>query len=811
MANLDLIESCVKPVEVLSYSGAQITPTATCVRTTCPGCGNIATVAGPSIYCGTRTCGYRAGSAVDYLVEKAKAWAEPAPVILKLVRDMHAKFPQHAQLQSAELLAAQAAVELQDRRRIRTAVAKYSRGTQDHTIHHSRVKMWLGQHDISPELFPLSIIPMSPDDGAELSAALNVQLRVPQGREFALFPILSNHHSVAALLVMYQASGFQSDLKMEMINIDPKAFVYWGLWDMHPSADSVLLRYRDVLQVAQHNSKASPLSRCLSFSLGLGDVDAAFVPAGARLWQPAGQYDLSGGAALRERVPDLRVATGVVPSGAVPWAEFLLQSVIILCANPNSLSSPAQTLLETSRPDPSVMSYVSSQLRRRGLLELDKMIARQVSTGPIYVSGDYKLHEFADSYTLVKERTNQRTPVTNFTLQIRQRVWFHDASRTCYAGTMAFDGKSYPFMVEDSQLENVEGLDRAVWAAVTNKAEEARPMIADRAAAKFLFKYLRTVASTAKAIEGFRHLGWDARKTTFYGPGFSLSLKDGMKRLEHHDPDLEIIKYYDKAEKDILAADVAVPLAARDIIAVAVAMAARFFLRHTVRPVRVSTSAEAKQLLAHIFAGVGQTDEILLTFNPRSSGELQGLAGFPAYAYGYSHGQAEKSQLPLLLLSETGMLVSDPGTPELGGMYRGILTSVVAWLLETGGAGYQVHRSVDYTTELTSEGEWLIKKVLGIDWATSRVPYQSFERALSQIPMAALKEHFLLDFANEKVVMRLEGLEGIDSTDLELELRKAVKALAIFPDRIEMDSLSGMALLQNFYKQEQLDMGRVAA
>ena len=382
----------------------------------------------------------------------------------------------------------------------------------------------------------------------------------------------------------------------------------------------------------------------------------------------------------------------------------------------SSLTAEAVRLIEAAAPPREEIASMSEFFRTQGKLTLAEEILAHLDNRVISSDGSRTVRETASTYTL--ETLINKATIANFTIRFSHNVLFSDQSDLFHAGTMICGRDSIPVVLKGDALGSPKSLEGALQSqfAARNKKDAMLPVVSDPATFRnHVLPYLKTCTASLGAADGVSALGWSMDRQRYHLPGLMIDMdgrRPGASFFHPHQPALKMF------EPELVWPDVCTsefPKAARDLISMILAQAARYYLRLQMKPLCVNNASGSRSLALALAKALGQKDVYEVNSNVRDTSPTPGVRGYPLLAHGHSYQQAQTSSAAIVLLTDGGYSGTDEdtfGTLEtIGRTMQHSLLRVIEWLLETAGEGYVEVPSHDYNYSLLKEGSWLAETV----------------------------------------------------------------------------------------------------
>lgn len=806
------LKDIIKPSELCGLLNTPIQENKGLLLTDCPCCHNPLWVLDTGFVCYNAGCRFFAGNSVDYLAQREGGYAQAIATLLRLIPP--SRLPG---IGTSDEIIQKGAGEFIKVRRLYEFFLRRSHRELPDSIAGLQTISSLKMMGIDPTRLRKSIFIVEPTDLAMLLSLCNDlddKIVFPTGSICTLFPYWSSHHEVSTLFLHYTR-----EQNAKFVCLNPARFGFWGLADTRPDGIKFFAR-QNYMQAAAESCHFADLHKgyfCLGAAMDARqpNLNQWLPPQMTYIYEPGKDRMLNTWAGLSSSLQlDVIQATqdnvSSLNQRPAPWNDFLLEETIRKIRAAGVVTAECKLFLENASPNPSVRQRLIDHFKRSQEYSIASDLETNWKTVSIYQDDKLRLFENPNGYFACKSRSPLQHSISNFIFQFKHNLVFLDSVDIYHCGAMVFEGNEYPISINTKLLDSVIEIESVARRSkldlrATENSTSHLPVMRDRALGKYLVPYFRESVSRLPIVNGVPFLGWSNDKQIFFGPHW-MSKKGVIERAPYiFHPDMQVFRHYrNTVPLPGFASQAEYPTVVCDVLSQTAALLARGFMNYQIKPIPVCNNAYAKQALSSLFYLVGQTSEIQLNFNLRPSNEMQGLRGFPAVAFGYHTGQAERSVLPVFLMQEHGLMFSDPldeGTlGRIAAFGYHIFQRIPQWLQTTGGKEYVKQRGLFYASELAEEGKQIIENVMGIDnWPKTHTPCRLLEKILRSIPYQDTEKFFSHNWSIQRIIFDY-GKLNVDRVELELELRSLTDKVWMKQTSVEVDSMALMPILENFYQ-----------
>lgn len=400
-----------------------------------------------------------------------------------------------------------------------------------------------------------------------------------------------------------------------------------------------------------------------------------------------------------------------------------------------------------SRPDDA--AFLVDRFVRDGRLELAESMRRLAENHIIYQDTSCTVKESYNSYRFFTK--HEAREVANFSLRLKASVIFGDVhSEVYYQGVVGHGSKKTEALVSRTALESVKHLQQELQ-VVAAGGDGVIPTVIDVGHMRGkVMPYLSAQAAKLPVIRGISFLGWSADRKFFQAAGTAVNM-DGTKKVPAvFHPALQQLRPFKSVE---VWGDACpeIPMDARALVAMILALVVRSYKRCTLHPIKVIQSSDALTLLQGIMEAVGQESILELNANARDvrMQHHNAIIGYPCVAAGYSNQQINQSTTSYIILSDEGFSVDEQITKQdaedAGRAVQFALIRLVEWCIATQADEFREVASTDWHNTLMLEGQWLMEHVCAPQqWEVRANAASELERVFSQIPLTQIHERMVI-------------------------------------------------------------------
>lgn len=802
--SIQSLEQTTSPIEIVNLLGRDLYKCEQGNYTTkCPKCESKLYILDKEFVCENSNCTFKAGSVCDYLVAGAYCKWEQVIDTLNTILD--------GRLNNTSVIKNKKAIisSLQNKRKLFDFFLRIALKGSHNNMACLQYKSAIRSQGIDPDTLRWSVFIIGGEDVNILKGIIN---NTGDKRDFnfnsscIVLPYFADYHTVSHLLVLNTPAS-----RPEKIAVNPHRTSFFGLLQRHPNAKSTKLAYTyaDAAKLNTQYGRMSPENICLHMLLDATANGTSFSLSNAEyVITEDTNDDFRAVAIIQKYIPSLKVnsrQTSIYKDEtSIPSYKFIIDCLITNLRKGINISS----LLEMAGLTPGNKQELLNRLHQERFFDAADEVRNFFKTLPIYTDDKITLFSNPFGYTMKKNSKDACTTyVSNFILELEQNVVFAESTDIFHAGSIIFDGNTYPVMLKQEELDRPVDLEKAVRRATLGSPGEGEnnlPTIKERGAAKYLTNYLRDNISSLPRTEGLPILGWSPRRTSFYTPYFIADRKGARVGKKYFHPTNQCLINFTTDITDVSQLYTDLPEELVHIINQAATFITRSFLSMPIRPITLYNNTEARTLLSGLFVGLGQTSVSQLNHNIRGE-DNPGLRGFPHYAVGYTFGQANKSSLPAFIMCDAGVKIEsiyDQSVIEQGRRtLKYIVQKVAEWAIKTDAATFTQAHSVSRTNAYSIEGSNVIIDACGLtSWPSSQTPFENLDNMLSSIRFDEVKQYFIKDINRHVMQISKEALTVVkDIPGLERELQVISKQVQFTDTSLDVDAESMMDALNTYY------------
>lgn len=772
--------------------------------TACPYCAKRMFVSQTYVMCESKTCEFRAGTAIDLLAAiEGDYWR----AIKVCARAYPSRFSEQTEEHNEEVVAA-----LQRRRALFDFICNASaKAFSLANIDVVQARSYLKNLGIDIDRQPFSVMVLEREELAEFmklaDAAAETRLpRVALGDNHTalLIPLYASPCVIAGFIAM----PTNRPREVRISHLGRFKFGFTGLLDMHPMCRNIEL-FTGFTAALSSNTANGKVRRDFFSTAVYHD------PRGRTcMWQPYGatfQYRneapaiLSGLAELAHG-NDLKVFRGKAEPST--WQEFALDLVTHYIEEAGGVTNAVAMCISALRLNESDHFQLIDRLNQSGRIQWAFAVDRLRQTQLLFV-GEKKTayYKHAGGYYAIRS-DGSRVDLTNFLVNFEGNVTFADTNITVSAGTMLFRGHQYPITFQSGDWNsplNIEQAARAAESKMPGLSGKVMPQLRDRTYGRVLGEWLRRQAGEAMGIEGLDGLGWTRSNSSFFAPWGKISEREWDPRVRTPNPAYDFWSHYDLDHQPIPLEPFAedIPIEVADIISSIIGAIGRGYSGMKVKPLAYLYTQDSNFVLRNIFRALGQISPVPFNAREGSGLTVAGLNGFPMLVTGATTSQLEMSLHPFFALSDAGIpfysSISEEQLSRVMRMLPWLVQTSIQWIIATKGREVKMFNSVHMAATLSREGAQIIKLAAGLDWPLSTPNYATLERLLNQIPFTRGEEYFTQDLGAQTITISLQGVRDVDEADLYHELRRHAHQVTHANGAFTVDAISLAYLITNFY------------
>jgi hypothetical protein len=804
-AHVDALEHSCSPIHLITGLGFEPKRYLDQYIIDCPACHNPLFVLPTGFLCHNQACNFRAGGVVDLLKwhHKLPDYTTALDSLLEILahrfKDQAGIDDRHVREDMARLLTV--------RRRMLDFLLRAARTNPDthagvRAQNHLRKRFGEDVWGAAPYVaFPL----WSKDyeEFKDILAAYESPPPLPirRGDTPFLLPYFINHHTVG---VVHQV--LSPDKKTsEYFELEPRKYQFLGLLQTDPRANDFYLTHnadRAIIKNAEFaRTDPSKMALALIHKTKFSDI----------AWCPKRVVYLEAKANNWSAYINLSFDTEVAVADS-PYFATNLQSIeerittvlYAMLVRDGEFSPTALTLLDLGQMYDEFVPRLSQMLKDGKHFELLKALIRHVRNKVLLVLSDTeKLIQTDQGYAYVVK--NVTTYLTNFLLDIRRSISFPNSNDLYHEAMVVKGDQTFPVMFMHSALSRPGTLLPIINKPMNGKMpEQCINFNTERGnGIARLVQYFNMKVGESPMVEGIADLGWTIDRSKFYGPSW-IADKDGIRYtgMVHHPDTPFLTLHYNAKENPVRRVYDQLPVECMNLIAQIIAMVFRQFHNVPLLAVPILRDQAGEVLLREMFNAIGQHSPV--HYNESQWQRGKDTRGFPVYGTGCDYHRTKNLKQGVFMLTDRGYAVSTVYAQEdyerAGQTLREVMHSCIEWMLTGENVTFEYHRSVDPTCILSKEGKRIIERAMGLEWHIQTPAYNALDSLLSQIPFNRTHEYMVEDLGSQRFEVKLAGLENVDTTDLQLELKQFAAGVTLTQRGVAASIADMRHLLQTYYQ-----------
>ena len=671
-----------------------------------------------------------------------------------------------------------------------------------HPMYRRYVSDWnsfLRSEGVEPRVDSLTLVPFSVDMMDRLTKALaRLDLELPPGvprdREVLVSPLYNNPSTLGALQFLLRESTLT-------LPLNPAPILYTGLPDIRPVP---------FFYLQPDAWGASKSNRVLREAGKPGLVTQATVypaPPGVSPWTHPGNTRILAGPLDTEWVAavggvlDSRASVRVISASnlllndaGLSVREFVGHH-LMLRTSEDTFGPSARQLMDAYGAPVGFKGVMETRLRESGRHRAVKQLSEFYADGLLVKQGTQEIHVSSSGYVLFDRDKGERTPLTNFTIDLHRQVVFPEHPGT-YLEVGAGDRR---LTIPESCLDTGKKLGQYLQGACN---EQGAPRVIEPAKVGLVLRKLREQTSGLPMVNGVSFLGWNGLKNRWYAPGYQVTAEGCVEdasipwlphpETQHFRPGL-----VDPVLKPGL------PVKLCGLVGQVLALIHRRFSGYPVRAVGILNTAHNREIVGRVFQGMGQERVLQLNTNTRSKSAVESLRGYPCLIQG---GRADKLEEGLFCLGETGLGFVGV-TVEEAEAAAGTLAWMVRELAGRLARGEDLlgrpSCRVVFEEALGADGAKIAREIGGlIEWPQEEAEFPAVERLLQGVAPVDVHRFWQFDLFEQRVYLNTRDLpKGLveDVEGLVRELGVFVKDVRVCDGYLSMDAGEAQRMLRNYH------------
>lgn len=658
---------------------------------------------------------------------------------------------------------------------------------------------FLRSKGVEPRVDPLTLVPFSAgmmDNLVKALTKLDLELPpgIPKDREILVCPLYKDPSTVGALQFILRDSTLTLPLQTAPV-------LYTGIPCVRPSP---------YLYLRSDPFEASRSNRILHDASRQGTVSQAMVypaPPGVQPWVYPGVTRILVGALETEwaasvgGILDSRASVRVlgdsnllIHDSGLSVREFVGHHLMLRTSD-DQFGPLARQLMDAYGSPVGFKGVMETRLREAGRHQAVKQLSELYADGLLVKQGNTEIHVSSSGYILFDREKGERTPLTNFTLELLRQVVFPEHPGT-YLEVNAGDRR---LTIPESCFDSGKKLGQYLQGSCN---EQGAPRVIEPAKLGLVLRKLREQTSGLAMVNGVSFLGWNGLKNRWYSPGYQVTASGCVE-----DPSIPWLPHPETQHfkaglvEPVLNPDLPVKLCG--LVGQILALVHRRFSGYPVRAVGILNTAHNREIVSRVFRGMGQERIIQLSTNARSKSVLESLRGYPCLVQG---GKAEKLEEGLFCLGENGLGfvgVTEEEADAAAGTLSWMVRELVAKLVTGEDLLGRPSCRVLFEEALSADGAKIARTLGGlIEWPQEDTEFPAVERLLNGVAPVDVHKYWQFDLFEQQVYLNTRdlprGLLG-DVEGLVRELGVFVKDIRAKDGYLSMDAGDAQRMLRNYH------------
>jgi len=772
--------------------------------TPCPACDMDAWLLPTGLFCNSTACKFAAGGPLEYL---AALYKLRIPAAFDKLKSMFPERRHFWDSTDAAILREVVVDQVVERRRLFEFFTKLAdrpsvRGDLALAVEHTlEWRSHLGPRQ-------LTLFHASPTDLQELLRMLEAS--IPYDDTVVLFPYFRRHHHVAAVTVFCPKTR-----QTYVLETDPARFMFSGLLDVSPMADKTYLLDDPVsaLRAGAAVGLRSGTEGTLGLLVNYDESRVDYMPNNAVFCLLEDTYP-GLAATYRQADPTVRFLQGRPPTEARPliWEDYVERVVLeALRAANGKLEFVTSTFAQSAELAPAERKSLIHAVQRAGFALAAERLAGQFSTRTIYKQKNLCVNETPTGYVAVRGASKES--ISNFTFELSHNLVFDEGSSLYHSGKAMSRGRTYEVIVSSDDMAAPGDFQTRVQRAVLSKDENPGqlPIIRSRPLWKHVSLVLREQVGSLDVRRGVSSLGWQHTRTRYTMPGCVIGMDGAQPGPFEFHPDRPVLSYLESFAWDGIrrAAPTTktdggyVTAGLADIARIVLGGIFRDYFNLAMSGVALRQFRTTQHVVERVFRQLGQIRPFVPNGPPP-----EGLGRFPVYGYEHSIWQIQTCPWFLINMGQQGMPLADltdltdDEVDDFGRWLMSACVTVVEHLLARSELSFPDEPHVVFVNTVISDGENLLRHVLGIEWPSQPLSFAAFEGMLAHLGTPERLAE-ICSLEDEGVWLRYAPYNTTEefAHALELELRSQTTEIITDKDRFRIPSPIFHGLVQNYYRR----------
>lgn len=777
------------------------------LQTECPVCQSVMSLTHTGAVCSSSRCTFWTGDSLDYAAACQGGNYEAA---LDTALEISSDWLTSVKNRSWPELREELASTLKKHRSVLEFLMALR--TKQDNGHRVAARTACRNRDIDPDCMPRAVYALTAEETGELFARvrkISEQVAPPARDKHVAFVFFRDPHRISKIeLLPLTRRG--RDSSFTTLRLFPSRFSFLGIHDAR--ADDRVLLCQNFSAAARDNSFSTRTLR-RTFRVGVlfdsGCSDSEFLPEAEALMVDADAEHLLTGTALvqaayhKQDSKRLRVVVREKGSDSklMAWEEFGVEWLSAKLMAEKQDRQRWMDWIESAMFDKDTTGQMLLKIQAGGDLLLVAKVRELFRHRAVVTVDKVTLYESVDGY-YVKKRggalgDGERLGVSNFIIEFSATLYFQETGDLFHLGKMHIGNRAYPLRMCSTMLDSTQALEEYLRRTVVmcNEQEVSLlPTVRERTNARLMLDWLKQLASALPSIRGVTRLGWDTKRKVFQGPGWMVTA-DGTKSAptQLHPKNIPSVFTVGPLVGEDISAQVS-PNCCRLVSRLAAALA-RGGAGEPLRPTFYADNVETREMLAGVFAGIGQHQPLDLLFGGEGMGQLDYMRTLPLLVSGLNKSQCVRVPQPLFVINADGENMSGEVPEKIAPFVAKVADRVLSWVFSGDAAKYKRASAVLYEEQLEREGEAILRDVLGLPgWPNSPKQFGNLEAWLGKWTPEQFEEQAALDAQSQLI-----WLPGAISTELELELRGHANHVERRQAHMLVDSASFTLWAENFY------------
>ena len=818
------INSLVSPAEAACELGLNPRVKDNACVIDCPNCNKQMFVLDTGFVCTSHNCNFKAGGVIDIIAITEKINISKACEYF--FEAFKAKTKKVSRYSDVEFIS-----DLSLRIRYRRKLLEFflrRRNVEPDRAYTVQAMSALRKAGISMQDNKLTGFVLSTEDVTELNSILAhfdaTIPTLPAATAALVVPYFSDHHSIDSLTVSTPARPARDH---KVIDIERNARLVWaGLLQTHPATKKVEL-VESAMDMLITNTKHARTGTGKEIALHCryrGTVsDVLWKPETSR-YVIAEDSETSPVISLSKLDACLSNMTLCVRGVERPVRAYILEACGAALAK-EGLRANTKLMLEAAQLNEKERRDILEYLHDARAYDAAESVRKFLRVVLVHKDEKSLLYSTPDGYLLARDEASDKIPITNFLLDVTHNIVFPDSQDVFHAADLTINAYKRSIVLKPTDIDRITDLETAVRFASggdpDDVSETKLPTVRDKTCGRIMSSYLRHKISEVPRVEGIPFLGWNDKRTRFYGPYWYADKTAGCIQFDAvmhpFQPDMS---YFSNTPFSARSLHTDLPKGGATIIAQYASMLVRYYLGYAVQAIHYYNDEQHVSVFSALFEALGQHHEITLDssfIRENRSGKntnvhAKTIVGLPTLIRSRSESDscyACKSGVLGFVMSAQGNVLEDIADMErraadIQSCIAHVVFAVLNWILRTEAKTFKPESSVSFAQCAALEGNAIIAEACSLaSWNTRISEYSTLEAFLADVRYEEVNKYVHYNVNSHIVTLDLTSRPDLSMVSIHEELTKlGAEKITVEGNKVTTDSASMMKALESYYNNK---------